>query len=114
MDRLDAITPEEFAKRMGWSPKQVRRIAKRLGACHVLSNRMRLTREDVETILEATKPEPLEPPPALRDIFHRPTARVPDASYEDLLRMLGPDKRKKEIEKKTARTQRQDRTPRRP
>jgi len=32
MSLPDAISPEAFAKQMGWSPKRVRRLAKKLGA----------------------------------------------------------------------------------
>lgn len=50
-----AVTPEEFAKEMGWGAKRVRQLAKKLGACRVLGNRMALMPEDIEVILEATK-----------------------------------------------------------
>jgi hypothetical protein len=52
---LAAITPERLAKQMGWGAKRVRRLAKKLGACRILGNRMALLPEDVQTILEATK-----------------------------------------------------------
>src|SRR6266566_4329705 len=55
---VQAVSPEVFAKQMGWAPKRLRRLAKRLGACRVLGNRMALMPEDVQTILEATKPCP--------------------------------------------------------
>jgi len=55
---MKAISPEAFAKEMGWAPKRVRRLAKKLGACRILGNRMALMPEDVQTILEATKPCP--------------------------------------------------------
>src|SRR5258707_1120042 len=54
----ETTTPEELARHMGWAPKRVRRLAKRLGACRILGNRMALMPEDVQTILEATKPCP--------------------------------------------------------
>lgn len=50
---MKPVTPEAFAKEMGWSPKRVRHLAKKLGACHVLGNRMILLPQDVEAILEA-------------------------------------------------------------
>jgi hypothetical protein len=67
---LGAISPEDLAKQMpGWSAKHVRRLAKKLGACRVLGNRMALMPEDVQTILEAVanpefqfKPEPPKKP----------------------------------------------------
>jgi hypothetical protein len=62
----EAISPETFAKRMGWAPKRVRRLAKRLGACRVLGNRMMLLPQDIDIILEATKPCPLKSSAAAR------------------------------------------------
>src|SRR6185437_4159280 len=55
MSLPDAISPEAFAKQMGWSPKRVRRLAKKLVACRILSNRMSLLPEDVSANLEASK-----------------------------------------------------------
>jgi hypothetical protein len=60
MDLDDVITPEEFAKRMGWSARRVRSLARELGACRILGSRMRLTKNDVNAILEATRPTPLQ------------------------------------------------------
>ena len=45
-------TPEALAERLGWSPRRVRQFAKSLGACRVQGNRMALTKEDVDAILE--------------------------------------------------------------
>jgi hypothetical protein len=53
-----ATTPEAFAKDMGWGAKRVRQLAKKLGACRILGNRMALMPDDIKTILEATKPCP--------------------------------------------------------
>jgi hypothetical protein len=58
MMALETITPEELAKKMGWGAKRVRQLAKKLGACRILGNRMALLPEDVEIILKATKPCP--------------------------------------------------------
>lgn len=52
---MKAISPEDFAKEMGWGAKRVRKLAKELGACRVLGNRMALMPEDVQTILEAAR-----------------------------------------------------------
>lgn len=49
------ISPAEFARHFGWSEKRVRRVAKKLGACRILGNRMTLLAEDVQTILEFAK-----------------------------------------------------------
>lgn len=90
----DIITPEELAKRMGWSARRVRQLARELGACRLLGRNMRLTKEDVETILEATKPKPkpLSRPLTFRDVRNIPGTRIPDVTYEDLVRMRESDK----------------------
>lgn len=48
-----AVTPEAFAKEMGWGAKRVRRLAKQLGACRILGNRMALMPADIERIKAA-------------------------------------------------------------
>jgi excisionase family DNA binding protein len=104
MEPLDeVITPEQLAKRMGWSARRIRNLARELGACRILGNRMRLTKEDVEAILEATKPKPWGPPTKLRDILRPSAGRLPDVSYEDLVRMREREKRKKEALKRSER-----------
>ena len=52
------ITPETFAKECGFSPRRVRQLARELGACRILGNRMSLEPEDVRALLEALKPCP--------------------------------------------------------
>src|SRR6185312_4782276 len=52
----DITTPEELAKHLGWSPRRVRSLARGIGACRVLGNRMVLTPDDVGAIMEATCP----------------------------------------------------------
>ena len=54
----EAITPDEFAKHYGWSPRAVRSLARDIGACRIVGNRMVLTAADVDAILEAAKPKP--------------------------------------------------------
>lgn len=49
-------TPEELAEQTGWSPRHVRKLARELGACRIMGNRMTLTADDVTTILEHSKP----------------------------------------------------------
>lgn len=53
MSEFGAISPEALAKEMGWGAKRVRRLAKKLGACRVLGNRMALMPEDVAEIKAA-------------------------------------------------------------
>ncbi|MFS8114882.1 hypothetical protein QD460_24395 [Rhizobium jaguaris] len=54
----DFLTPEQFSKHYGWSPRKVRQLARQLGACRIIGNRMVLLDEDVRAILEAAKPAP--------------------------------------------------------
>lgn len=51
-------TPEDLARSAGWSPRKVREIARGLGACRIIGNRMVLTPEDIAAILEASRPCP--------------------------------------------------------
>ncbi|MBN9033823.1 MAG: hypothetical protein BGO05_16000 [Rhizobiales bacterium 63-7] len=65
-DIPDFTTPDEFAAHFGWSPRRVRSLARELGACRLVGNKMVLLKEDVDRLLEATKRLPsLEPPQAL-------------------------------------------------
>ena len=50
------VTPEALAESTGWSPRRVRELARTLGACRILGNRMVLAPEDVRAILEASRP----------------------------------------------------------
>lgn len=54
----ETTTPEALADHMGWSERRVRDLARRLGACRILGNRMILLGEDVAAIMEAAKPCP--------------------------------------------------------
>jgi hypothetical protein len=51
--QLQTITPAQLAKQLGWAEKRVRSLAKRLGACRVLGNRMVFLPEDVKQLKEA-------------------------------------------------------------
>jgi hypothetical protein len=78
------MTPEAFAKQMGWGAKRVRQLAKKLGACRVLGNRMALMPEDIEVILEATKPCPsssLSGERAMAEIYGTTAGQLPDIDY---------------------------------
>ncbi len=52
MSQLGAIAPEDLAAELGWGVKRLRRLAKQLGACRILGNRMALLPEDVKMIME--------------------------------------------------------------
>lgn len=52
------ITPAELANRLGVSERRIRAMARQLGACHLFGNKMLLMQEDVDAIIEASKPPP--------------------------------------------------------
>ena len=81
----EAITPAEFARRYAWGEKRVRREAKRLGACHIMGNRMVLLREDVEALLEATKQCPSKSIDVREALSTTTAARLPEIDSAALL-----------------------------
>lgn len=54
----EMITPEQFAEHTGWSARNLRELARKIGACRIVGNRMLLTKEDIDAILEASRPKP--------------------------------------------------------
>lgn len=48
----EITTPEDLAKRLGWSERRVRDVARRAGACRILGNRMVFTPSDVAAMEE--------------------------------------------------------------
>lgn len=52
----DYITPEVLAGHIGVSERELRRLARAHGACRIIGNKMMLLSEDVETILEVSRP----------------------------------------------------------
>ncbi len=82
VDFPDVTTPAELAKQLGWSERHVRALAREIGACRILGNRMVLTKEDVDAILEATKPIALNPQWRAQQLL-----KFPASSYEDLVKM---------------------------
>ncbi len=73
-----AFTPEEIAEKFGWSPRHVRKLAREIGACRLLGNRMVLLEEDVKALLKATKPVPKVARTKLRP-------NMPVKNYDDLV-----------------------------
>ncbi|MUZ72936.1 hypothetical protein GOZ90_09600 [Agrobacterium vitis] len=55
------FTPEDVAKKFGWSPRKLRAKAREIGACRILGNRMVLLEADVAQILEASRPAVIMP-----------------------------------------------------
>jgi hypothetical protein len=94
MNLPETTTPEALARHMGWAPKRVRRLAKRLGACRILGNRMALMPEDVQAILEATKPCPSKSTDVREALSGNIGERLPDIDSVDLLAHLTKKPRK--------------------
>ena len=55
---VEHVKPAKLAKDLGWSEKRLRSLAKRLGACAVLGNRMILLPRHVDLIMKAVEPCP--------------------------------------------------------
>src|SRR5216684_2949283 len=79
----EITTPEALAQHIGWSERRVRDLARRLGACRILGNRMALTKDDVHTILEATKCPSSSTLAAKSGTI---AARLPAIGYADLVK----------------------------
>lgn len=86
-------SPEEVAHHFGVSPRRLRQMARELGACRVVGNKMFLLPADIEAILEASKPKP------------RAAPYRPGGDYEELLKRL--DGLKKEAAAKTSKKRRE-------
>lgn len=54
----DGRGPEEVARHFGIPPRKLRQMARELGACRIVGNKMFLLPADVEAILEAAHPKP--------------------------------------------------------
>ena len=78
-----AYKPAEVARQLGWSERHVRDLAKRLGACRILGNRMVLLPQDVDVILEATKCPSPSTSAAMSGITG---GRLPAGDYEALVK----------------------------
>lgn len=91
----DYITPDEFAKHYGWSPRKIREIARKLGACRVMGNRMILLQADVDAILEFSRPQPKSRGGLPTGAPLRAKPRTPAQDYEDLLAIRAASKAKK-------------------
>jgi hypothetical protein len=90
----ETITPEALADHMGWSERRVRDLARRLGACRILGNRMVLLGEDVAAIMEAAKPCPSRSSSVREALSGSIGERLPDIDSVDLLAQLTAKPRK--------------------
>ena len=90
----ETTTPEALADHMGWSERRVRDLARRLGACRILGNRMVLLGEDVAAIMEAAKPCPSKSIAVREALSGSIGERLPDVDSVDLLAQLTAKPRK--------------------
>ena len=74
--------PSEVALELHCSERHLRKLARDLGACHVVGKVMLLSDANVDTILEASRPQPRRPlcPPG--------SSALPEGDYETLRAML--------------------------
>src|SRR5260221_1801770 len=79
----EVTIPAELAERLGWSERRLRDLARRLGACRVLGNRMILLPEDVRTIMEASKCRSISTSAARSGTTG---ARLPEGDYAGLVK----------------------------
>jgi hypothetical protein len=87
-------TPDELAKRLGWSGRYMREFARKIGACRVFRNKMILLPEDVNAIMEATKPCPSRSSSVREALSGNIGERLPDVDSVDLLARLTAKPRK--------------------
>jgi hypothetical protein len=90
----EATTPRDMAKHLGWSEKRLRSLARRLGACRELGNRMLFLPDDVAAIMEATKPCPSRSIGVREALSGAIGERLPDIDSVDLLAQLTRKPRK--------------------
>src|ERR1017187_5378932 len=88
MIQLETITPAQLAKQLGWAEKRVRRLAKQLGACSILGNRMVLLPRHVDKIMEATEPCPSKSIEVRAILSGNTVGRLPEIDSVDLLARL--------------------------
>ncbi len=87
-------TPEALADHLGWAVKRVRQMARRLGACRVLGSRMVFLPDDVNAIMEATKPCPSKSIDVRQALSGSIGERLPEIDSVDLLAHLTRKPRK--------------------
>lgn len=69
-----------IVKHLGWSPRELTRKAREIGACRLLGNAMILVQEDIDALMEATKPARKTADAAVKPVSA-------DGSYQDLVRL---------------------------
>jgi hypothetical protein len=93
-------TPDEVAKHFGWSPRKVREFAREIGACRILGNRMVLTQEDLDALIDALKPAPLY----RRAVKPSTLPAFPTGDYAELVKLQERQKMESEAARKKRKT----------
>ncbi|WP_375450592.1 hypothetical protein [uncultured Devosia sp.] len=76
------FSPAQVAQHFGVSERRVRSDARRHGCCRIVGNRIFLTREDLDALLEIWRATPA---PSVKPN----TPRLPVGSYDDLVKLRG-------------------------
>ena len=90
----EVTTPKALADHLDWSERRVRDLARRLGACRILGNRMVLLGEDIAAIMEAAKPCPSKSIAVREALSGSIGERLPDVDSVALLAHLTKKPRK--------------------
>lgn len=84
----EMITPEQLAEPTGWSARNLRELARKIGACRIVGNRMLLTKEDIAAILEASRPKPRAPYQAAPPVQSRKARVIVNREIGDQVRPI--------------------------
>ena len=88
---IERVTPEQLADEIGCSSRHVRKLARDLGACRIFGKTMFLMPDDVQAILEASRPCPSHSSSAAKS--GTTGEPLPSGDYEDLQAILTNRKR---------------------
>ena len=90
----EITTPADLAKHLGWNEKALRSLARRLGACSVLRNKMVFWPDHVDAIKKATEPCPSKSIDAREALSGAIGERLPEIDSAALLAHLTRKPRK--------------------
>ncbi len=86
------ITPEELAEHLQVSERTIRQIARKLSACSEIGKKMILTEDDIQQIMESTRPCHLKSKGEAKSGTTQ--GQFPVGDYEDLRARLKKPKHK--------------------
>ena len=85
---VEHVKPGDLARDLGWYEKRLRSLAKRLGACSVLGNRMILLPRHIDLIMKAVEPCPSKSIDVREALSGNIGERLPAIDSVDLLAHL--------------------------